>query len=88
MAGPMMLSTRTVYRDEMIRCTRCKNPYVSMKMFKKVSGTIPGNEDVISLCPKCRQTKIYEKIFGSSVPSSPQVTLRPSAQAVIKEDAR
>jgi Fe-S-cluster-containing hydrogenase component 2 len=71
MGGPMMLSTRTVYKDEMMQCTRCKTPYVSMKMFKKVSGMIKDNESVIRLCPKCRQTEIYEKIFNSPTPSTP-----------------
>jgi Fe-S-cluster-containing hydrogenase component 2 len=84
MDGPIMLSTRTVYKDEMIQCTRCKTPYISMKMFKKVSGKIPGNEDVIRLCPKCRQTEIYEKLFNSHTPSSLRVTtLTRSAQAVM-----
>jgi len=87
MNGPIILSTRTVYKDEMIQCTRCKTPYVSAKMFKKVSGTIPSMENVISLCAKCRQIKIYEKLFGSFTPSNPQITtLRSSAQAVIKQD--
>jgi Fe-S-cluster-containing hydrogenase component 2 len=71
MSGPMMLSTRTVYKDEMIQCTRCKTPYASMKMFKKVSGMIKDNESVIRLCPKCRQIEIYEKILNSPTPSTP-----------------
>ena len=70
MDGPIMLSTRTVYKDEMIECTRCKTPYISVKMFKKVSGMIQGNENVIKLCPKCRQTEIYEKLFNSPSPST------------------
>ena len=68
MKGPISLTTRTVYRDEMIACTRCNTPYVSAKMFKKVSGMIQGGE-VLKLCPKCRQTEIYEKIYGRSAPS-------------------
>ncbi len=64
MNGPITLTTRTVYRDEMIKCARCNDPYVSVKMFKKVSAMLPGNEEVIKLCPKCRQAEIYEKIFG------------------------
>jgi len=70
MEGPIMLSTRTIYKDEMIECTRCKTPYISVKMFKKVSGMIQGNENVIKLCPKCRQTEIYEKLFNSPSPST------------------
>ena len=69
MNGPIALTTKTVYRDEMIECTRCNTPYVSVKMFKKVSAMLPGNEEVIKLCPKCRQTEIYEKIFGGSTSS-------------------
>jgi len=69
MNGPITLTSRTVYRDEMIKCARCNHPYVSVKMFKKVSAMLPGNEEVIKLCPKCRQTEIYEKIFGSSTSS-------------------
>ena len=70
MEGPIMLSTRTIYKDEMIECTKCKIPYISVKMFKKVSGMMQGNENVIKLCPKCRQTEIYEKIFNSPSPST------------------
>jgi len=70
MVGPIMLSTSTVYKDEMIHCTRCKTPYISVKMFKKVSGMIEGSESVIRLCPKCRQAEIYEKIFNSPPPST------------------
>ena len=66
MNGPIALTPRTVYNDEMIECAKCSTPYVSVKMFKKVSVMLPGSEDVIKLCPKCRQTEIYEKIFGSS----------------------
>ncbi len=65
MNGPIMVSTRTVYKDEMLQCTRCKTPFISVKMFKKVSGMIQGNESVIRLCPKCRQAEIYEKIFNT-----------------------
>gem|GEM_PF-774398 len=69
MNGPITLATRAVYRDEMIKCTRCNDPYVSVKMFKKVSAMLPGNDEVIKLCPKCRQTEIYEKVYGSSTSS-------------------
>jgi len=69
MNGPIALTTRTVYRDEMIECAKCKTPYVSVKMFKKVSAMLPGSEEVIKLCPNCRQTEIYEKLFGSSTSS-------------------
>ena len=69
MNGPIKLATRTVYRDEIIKCARCNTPYVSAKMFEKVSAILPGSEDVIKLCPKCRQTEIYEKILGSSTSS-------------------
>jgi len=67
MNGLIMLSTKTVYKDEMIQCTRCKTPYISVKMFKKVSGMLEGNESVIRLCPKCRQAEIYETIFNNSL---------------------
>ncbi len=70
MDGPIMLSTKTVYKDELVPCTRCKTPYISMKMFKKVSGMIESSEDVIRLCPKCRQAEIYEQIFNSAPPST------------------
>ncbi|HKM75297.1 MAG TPA: 4Fe-4S binding protein [Candidatus Bathyarchaeia archaeon] len=69
MSGPIKLATRTVYRDEMIKCARCNTPYVSAKMFRKVCAMLPGSEEVIKLCPKCRQTEIYEKVFRSGTSS-------------------
>jgi Fe-S-cluster-containing hydrogenase component 2 len=66
MSGPIELTPKTVYRDEMIKCVRCHIPFVSAKMMKKVSGIIPESADVITLCPKCKQDEIYQRIYGNS----------------------
>lgn len=65
MVGPMNLAARTVYRDEMMRCAKCNTPYVSAKMFKKVSETLQSGETTLRLCQSCRQKETYEKILGS-----------------------
>lgn len=65
MVGPMNLAARTVYRDEMVRCAKCNIPYVSAKMFKKVSETLQSDEATLRLCQNCRQKAAYEKILGS-----------------------
>jgi len=66
MNGSIELVTKTVYRDEIIKCARCKAPYVSAKMLKKVTAAIPDSRGVLKLCPKCRQIEIYEKLYGST----------------------
>ena len=65
MVGPMNLPARTVYRDEMMRCAKCNTPYVSAKMFKKVSETLQSDESTLRLCQSCRQKETYDKILGS-----------------------
>ena len=65
MVGPVNLASRTVYRDEMMRCAKCNTPYVSAKMFKKVSETLQSDETTLRLCQSCRQKETYEKILGS-----------------------
>ena len=65
MVGPMNLGARTVYRDEMIRCAKCNTPYVSAKMFKKVSETLQSDGTTLRLCQSCRQKETYERILGS-----------------------
>lgn len=62
---PITLHARTVYRDEMVRCTKCNTPYASAKMLRKVSEMLHG-EAVIKLCPNCRQKEIYESLFPST----------------------
>ena len=65
MVGPMNLTARTVYRDELMRCAKCNTPYVSAKMFKKVSETLQSDGTTLRLCQSCRQKETYEKILGS-----------------------
>jgi uncharacterized protein with PIN domain len=65
MVGPINLAARTVYRDEMMRCAKCNTPYVSAKMFKKVSETLQSGETTLRLCQSCKQKETYEKILGS-----------------------
>jgi NAD-dependent dihydropyrimidine dehydrogenase PreA subunit len=65
MVGPMNLTARTVYRDEMMRCAKCNIPYVSVKMFRKVSETLQSDEATLRLCQSCRQKDAYQNILGS-----------------------
>jgi Fe-S-cluster-containing hydrogenase component 2 len=66
MNRPMKLEPRTVYKDKMIRCTRCDTEFVSARMLKKVSETLQTDERIIKLCPDCRRREIYEKVYGTS----------------------
>lgn len=68
--APVTLSTSTIYRDEMIRCTKCKAPYASAKMLKKIEATLRSDEAPIRLCPNCRQNQIYQSVFGKTVMTS------------------
>ena len=65
MGEAINLTPRTVYKDEMIRCARCNTPYVSAKMFKKVSQALEDNKTpAIRLCQSCRQDEAYKRILG------------------------
>jgi ferredoxin len=63
MDGPIQLSKRTVYQDEIISCARCHTPYVSAKLLKKVSEIFQGDDTITRLCPTCRQETIFEKTY-------------------------
>lgn len=65
MNGPLNLQTKAVYKDEMIKCAKCGAPFVSAKMLKKISETL-DSDHTLGLCPSCKQSEIYEKIYGAS----------------------
>jgi ferredoxin len=65
--APLTPSARTVYRDDMVRCTKCTAPYASTKMLKKIETTLQSDVERIRLCPTCRQDRIYDNIFGKTV---------------------
>ena len=65
-AGALMLGTRTVYKDEMIKCAKCNAPYVSAKMLSKVSETLEADKQTLRLCPSCRRAEVYQNIFGNT----------------------
>lgn len=67
MKEPSGPSLKLVHKDEMIRCTRCNTPYVSMKMLRKITATLHDDTDGVRLCPECRQNEVYGNIFGTAL---------------------
>ncbi len=72
MTGIMTLSTRMVYKDEMVRCAKCNAPFASTKMLKKISDTLKINQTTTALCPSCRQKEIHDLLLNKTrnVPSN------------------
>jgi ferredoxin len=72
MTGTMTLSTRMVYRDEMVRCAECNAPFASAGMLKKISETLKINQTTMTLCPSCRQKEIHDQLLNKTrnVPSN------------------
>ncbi len=64
--NPHKLSSRLVYKDEMIRCKSCNATYVSAKMLRKLTATLQTDIPAGQLCPNCRQNEVYRKIVGST----------------------
>jgi Fe-S-cluster-containing hydrogenase component 2 len=61
--GPIEFLERTVYKDEMVKCSRCNTPYASAKMLRKVSAALE-TDGMTPICPACREKGIYEKLLG------------------------
>ena len=51
-----------VYKDEMVKCSKCDAPYASVKMIQKVSATLQIN-GMIQICPTCREIGMYDELF-------------------------
>ena len=66
----LTLDAKAVYKDEMIKCTRCSAPFISAKMLNKVFTTLETSQEVLRLCPSCRRTEAYQNIFGNNSPNS------------------
>ena len=58
---------KTVYTDEMVRCSKCNLPYASAKMIRKVSATLQINE-MTPICPACREKEMYDALFCNPLP--------------------
>ena len=65
--GATDLAERSVYRDEMVRCSKCNAPYASAKMLEKVTAALEADR-IIQICPACKEKAIYEKLFGKPSP--------------------
>jgi ferredoxin len=65
--GSIQFAERPVYRDEMVRCSKCDAPYASAKMLRKVTAALEANK-VTPLCPRCKEEAIYEKLYGKPSP--------------------
>jgi len=63
--GSTGFAEKPVYRDEMVRCSKCDTPYASAKMVRKVSAALQLN-GTRPLCPTCRRTGMYEALFGKA----------------------
>jgi ferredoxin len=63
--GPIEFAERTVYRDEMVRCSKCNAPYASAKMLRKVCAALEPDR-MNPICPGCREKGMYEKLFGKA----------------------
>ena len=63
--GAISFAERSVYRDEMVRCSKCNAPYASAKLLQKVTAAIEADK-MIPLCSACKEQAIYEKLFGKT----------------------
>jgi ferredoxin len=63
--GPVEFKETLVYRDEMVRCSKCNVPYASVKMVRKVSAALQIN-GMMPVCPPCREMGMYETLFGKA----------------------
>jgi ferredoxin len=61
--GPIEFLERTVYKDEMVKCSKCNTPYASAKMLRKVSAALEADK-MTPICPACREKGMYEKLLS------------------------
>jgi ferredoxin len=61
--GSVDFAERSVYRDEMVKCSKCDSPYASAKMLRKVSAALEADR-IMPVCPSCREKGVYERLFG------------------------
>jgi ferredoxin len=54
---------RTVYEEEMVKCSKCNTPYTSAKMLRKVSAALEA-DGMTPICPSCREKGTYEKLLS------------------------
>jgi ferredoxin len=61
--GPIEFLERRVYKDEMVKCSKCNVPYASAKMLRKVSAVLEADL-MTPICPSCREKGMYEKLLS------------------------
>ena len=59
----MELAEKSVYKDVMVRCSKCNTPYASAKMVRKISATL-GFGEMMPKCPNCKGLDMYEALFA------------------------
>ena len=64
MEGSIRLAERSVYRDDMVRCSKCNAEYTSAKMIRKVTATLRIGE-IMPICPSCKEKGMYDSLFGN-----------------------
>jgi len=62
MEGSIHLAERSVYRDDMVRCSKCNAEYASAKMIRKVTATL-RIEEIMPICPSCKEMGMYDSLF-------------------------
>ena len=63
--GSIEFLKRPVYKDEMVKCSKCNAPYASAKMIRKVSAALQIDQ-MIPVCPTCREAGMYDALFGKA----------------------
>jgi ferredoxin len=63
--GSIDFAERSVYRDEIVKCSKCNSPYASAKMLRKVSAALEADR-IMPVCPSCREKGVYERLFGKA----------------------
>jgi ferredoxin len=61
------LGDKSVYQDEMVKCSTCGTPYASAKMICKISAILPNDKSSGS-CPACREKGAYQELLSNLTP--------------------
>ena len=63
--GSTEFAAKPVYKDEMVKCSKCNAPYASAKMIRKVAAAVQLNGMTL-LCPTCKESGMYEALLGKA----------------------
>jgi len=66
--GTLSIAQKSVYRDEMVKCSKCNTPFASAKMVRKVSGLLQSDA-MMTICPSCREKGMYDELFRKTTSS-------------------